>query len=198
MVRLRPQCGRSARADAHTMRQAPLTISVRWRQLPDRPRSGTVAAVADSVVVRDGDLSDVALMTWASTEDLRAAWREQALRAGSGEVCFLVAEADGQVVGKAVVDWTHNVDGSAWLWMFSVHPDFRSRGIGRRVLRKRRSGPRYGVVLLSRWPLTTTTLAPVTSTFARGTPSPDPTWTSTSTRSRAGPTFASHGPGPAS
>lgn len=90
--------------------------------------------MADKVVVRDGDLSDVALMTWASSEDLRAAWREQALRAGSGEVCFLVAEADGQVVGKAVVDWTHNVDGSAWLWMFSVHPDFRSRGIGRRVL----------------------------------------------------------------
>lgn len=31
-------------------------------------------------------------MAWASTEDLRAAWREQALRAGSGEVCFLVDE----------------------------------------------------------------------------------------------------------
>ena len=62
-------------------------------------------------------------MTWASTKDLRAAWREQALRAGSGAVCFLVAVTEGQVVGKAVVDWARNADGSAWLWMFSVHPD---------------------------------------------------------------------------
>jgi GNAT superfamily N-acetyltransferase len=73
-------------------------------------------------------------MEWASSESLREAWREQARRSDSGEVCFLVAVADGQVVGKAVVDWTHNADGSAWLWMFSVHPDFRSRGIGRLVL----------------------------------------------------------------
>jgi ribosomal protein S18 acetylase RimI-like enzyme len=84
--------------------------------------------------VRDGDPSDVDVMTWASSEDLREAWREQARRAGTGEVCFLVAVADGQVVGKAVVDWTHSADGSAWLWMFSVHPDFRSRGVGRLVL----------------------------------------------------------------
>lgn len=73
-------------------------------------------------------------MAWAESEDLRASWRKQALRAGSGEVCFLVAVADGEVVGKAVVDWMHNEDGSAWLWMFSVHPGFRSRGIGHRVL----------------------------------------------------------------
>lgn len=38
-------------------------------------------------------------------------------------MCFLVAVDEGQVVGKAVVDWTRNADGSAWLWMFSVHPD---------------------------------------------------------------------------
>ncbi|MBK5307949.1 MAG: GNAT family N-acetyltransferase [Frankiaceae bacterium] len=90
--------------------------------------------MADPVVVRDGDASDVGRMTWAATEHLRAAWREQAVRAGAGEVCFLVAVVDGHVVGKAVVDWTHNADGSAWLWMFSVHPDFRRRGIGRHVL----------------------------------------------------------------
>ena len=70
-------------------------------------------------------------MAWADYEDLRAGWHQQALRVVAGEVCFLVAVTDGLVVGKAVVDWTHNSDGSAWLWMFSVHPDFRSRGIGR-------------------------------------------------------------------
>jgi ribosomal protein S18 acetylase RimI-like enzyme len=83
--------------------------------------------------VRDGEASDVAAMGWSTSESLLAAWRAQARRAATEEVTFLVAVADGKVVGKAVLDWTHR-PGSAWLWMFSVDPQYRSRGIGSRVI----------------------------------------------------------------
>ena len=89
--------------------------------------------VSDSVIVRDGDVSDVDAMGWGTSESLRTAWRAQAMRAAKDEVAFLVVVADGQVVGKAVLDWTHH-QGSAWLWMFSVDPRYRSRGIGSRVI----------------------------------------------------------------
>jgi ribosomal protein S18 acetylase RimI-like enzyme len=83
--------------------------------------------------VRDGDVSDVDAIDWGTSESLRAAWRAQAMRAAKDEVAFLVAVADGRIVGKAVLDWTHH-HGSAWLWMFSVDPQYRSRGIGSRVI----------------------------------------------------------------
>ncbi|MFN8147065.1 MAG: GNAT family N-acetyltransferase [Candidatus Nanopelagicales bacterium] len=90
----------------------------------------------DQVLVRDGGVGDVDRMPWATGDDQREAWRAQARRAESGEVCFLVAEVDGEVVAKAVVDWARGSDGSAWLWMFSVRPDLRSRGIGSVLLRE--------------------------------------------------------------
>lgn len=94
------------------------------------------------VLVRDGSPADVDRMSWAASEDQREAWREQARNAESGDVCFLVAELDGQVVAKAVLDWARGSDGSAWLWMLSVRPDLRSRGIGTRVLREGESRAR--------------------------------------------------------
>jgi ribosomal protein S18 acetylase RimI-like enzyme len=83
--------------------------------------------------VRHGDVTDVEAMGWSNSESLRAAWRSQARRAETGEVAFLVAVANGKIVGKAVLDWT-NRPGSAWLRMFSVDPRYRSRGIGSRVI----------------------------------------------------------------
>ena len=83
--------------------------------------------------MRDGDSSDVDAMGWTTSESLRVAWRSQAIRAAKDEVAFLVVVADGRVVGKAVLDWTHH-QRSAWLWMFSVDPQHRSRGIGSRVI----------------------------------------------------------------
>ena len=79
---------------------------------------------------RDGRPGDVEAMAWARSEDQRDEWRRQLARAETGEVDFLVAEVDGHVVGKAVLDWSHNADGTPWLWLGSVDPDYRGRGIG--------------------------------------------------------------------
>lgn len=87
-----------------------------------------------TVVIRDGRPGDVEAMAWARSEDQRDAWRRQADRASVGEVSFIVAEFEGRVVGKAVLDWVHDPDGTPWLWMGSVDPDYRSRGIGTLLL----------------------------------------------------------------
>ena len=69
-------------------------------------------------------------MTWARSEGQRDEWRHHLERAHCGEVDFLVAEVDGKIVGKAVLDSTHNADGTPWLWLGSVDPAYRSLGIG--------------------------------------------------------------------
>lgn len=95
---------------------------------------GHDAQVIGEVVIRDGGPDDVPSMGWASSGGLHALWLAQAHRAATGESDFLVAECDGTVVGKVVVDWVHNPDGSAWLWMGSVDPAYRGQGIGQRAL----------------------------------------------------------------
>ena len=69
-------------------------------------------------------------MAWARSEGQREEWRRHLARGQDGEVDFLVIELGGRVVGKAVLDWTHNADGTPWLWLGSVDPDYRSRGLG--------------------------------------------------------------------
>lgn len=80
--------------------------------------------------IRDGRPGDVELMGWAGSEAQRDEWRHHLARAASGEVDFLVVEVCDRVVGKAVLDWTHNADGTPWLWLGSVDPEFRGRGLG--------------------------------------------------------------------
>jgi RimJ/RimL family protein N-acetyltransferase len=94
----------------------------------------TVSGQVRPPLIRDGRPGDVDAMSWASSDGQRDAWQHQADRAETGEVDFLVAELDGRVLGKAVLDWTHNADGTPWLWMVSVHPDHRGQGIGARLL----------------------------------------------------------------
>lgn len=86
--------------------------------------------MSDEPIVRDGRPGDVEAMSWARSEEQRDEWRRQLDRARSYEVDFLVVEVDGRVVGKAVLDWTHDPDGTPWLWLGSVDPEFRSRGLG--------------------------------------------------------------------
>jgi ribosomal protein S18 acetylase RimI-like enzyme len=95
---------------------------------------GHDAHMIGQVVIRDGGPDDVPRMGWASSDGLRAQWLAQAHRAATGESDFLVAEYAGKVVGKVVVDWVHNPDGSAWLWMGSVDPAYRGQGIGQKAL----------------------------------------------------------------
>jgi ribosomal protein S18 acetylase RimI-like enzyme len=95
---------------------------------------GHHAQVIGEVVIRDGGPDDVPRMVWASSDGLRAQRLAQAHRAATGEANFLVAEYAGKVVGKLVVDWVHNPDGSAWLWMGSIDPAYRGQGIGQRAL----------------------------------------------------------------
>jgi len=95
---------------------------------------GDDAQVIGDVVIREGGPDDVPRMGWASSDGLRAQWLAQAHRAATGESDFLVAEYAGSIVGKVVVDWVHNPDESAWLWMGSVDPAYRGQGIGQRAL----------------------------------------------------------------
>ncbi len=91
--------------------------------------------VSEVLVIREGHIGDVEAMGWASSQEQRDVWRQHLDRSLDGQVCFIVAELDGRVVGKAVLDWVRNVDGPPWLWLFSVAPEFRSRGIGTSMLR---------------------------------------------------------------
>lgn len=95
-----------------------------------RGRSGSMATMTEEPTVREGRPGDVEVMAWARSEEQREEWRRQLARGQSGEVDFLVIEMGGKVVGKAVLDWTHNSDGTPWLWLGSVDPDYRSRGLG--------------------------------------------------------------------
>ena len=81
-------------------------------------------------IIRDGRPGDVEAMGWASSEGQRDEWRHHLARGQTGEVDFLVVQVDDRIVGKAVLDWTHNPDGTPWLWLGSVDPDFRGRGLG--------------------------------------------------------------------
>lgn len=91
--------------------------------------TGRIAA-AFACRIRDGRPADVDAMTWARSDGQHDAWQHQADRAETGEVDFLVAELGGRILGKAVLDWTRNADGTPWLWMVSVDPDHRGQGIG--------------------------------------------------------------------
>lgn len=81
-------------------------------------------------LVRDGQRGDIEAMGWARSDEQAQQWRHQLARASTGEVDFLVVQAGDRVVGKAVLDWTHNPDGTPWLWLGSVDPAYRSKGIG--------------------------------------------------------------------
>jgi ribosomal protein S18 acetylase RimI-like enzyme len=86
------------------------------------------------LVIRDCREGDVDAMSWATSAGQRREWHEQLARAARGEVVYLVAELDGGVVGKAVLDWVHEADGTPWLWMVSVDPAHRGLGVGTAML----------------------------------------------------------------
>jgi hypothetical protein len=69
---------------------------------------GHDAQMIGEAVIRDGGPDDVPRMGWASSDGLYAQRLAQAHRAATRESDFLVAEYDGKVVGKVVVDWVHN------------------------------------------------------------------------------------------
>jgi ribosomal protein S18 acetylase RimI-like enzyme len=95
---------------------------------------GILSSVDLEPIVRDGRPGDVDAMGWAGSETQRDEWRHQLSRGQIGEVDFLVVQVGDEIVGKAVLDWTHSPDGPPWLWMFSVDPAFRGRGLGGRGL----------------------------------------------------------------
>jgi len=69
-------------------------------------------------------------MGWAGSDAQRDEWRHHLERGRIGEVDFIVVQVGDEIVGKAVLDWTHNSDGTPWLWLGSVDPAFRGRGLG--------------------------------------------------------------------
>ena len=89
-----------------------------------------IATMIEELAIRDGRRGDIEAMAWAKSEEQREEWRRHLKRGRSGEVDFLVIEVGGRVVGKAVLDWTHNPNGTPWLWLGSVDPEYRSRGLG--------------------------------------------------------------------
>jgi ribosomal protein S18 acetylase RimI-like enzyme len=70
-------------------------------------------------------------MHWADRQLIRRAFR----RTASGQVRMLVAEADGHPVGQVWIDLTAKSDeGIAVLWAVRVHPMFRRKGLGERMM----------------------------------------------------------------
>jgi ribosomal protein S18 acetylase RimI-like enzyme len=89
-----------------------------------------MTAVEHEPIIRDGRSGDVEAMGWARSEAQRDEWRHHLARGLTGEVDFLVIQIGDEIVGKAVLDWTHNPDGAPWLWLGSVDPAYRGRGLG--------------------------------------------------------------------
>ena len=89
-----------------------------------------ITDMVEEPTIRDGRAGDVEAMRWARSEEQRDEWRRHLARGQSGEVDFLVIEVGDRIVGKVVLDWTRSTDGKPWLWLGSVDPDYRSRGLG--------------------------------------------------------------------
>jgi ribosomal protein S18 acetylase RimI-like enzyme len=102
----------------------------RWTVTHERVDLGIIATVSEEPTIRDGRQGDVEAMAWAASQEQRNEWRQQLARGQTGEIDFLVLELGAQIVGKAVIDWTHSLDGVPWLWLGSVDPEYRSRGLG--------------------------------------------------------------------
>jgi len=92
--------------------------------------TGIVASVDLEPIIRDGRPGDVEAMGWAGSDAQRDEWRHHLERAQTDQADFLVIELGDRIVGKAVLDWAHREDGTPWLWLGSVDPSFRSRGLG--------------------------------------------------------------------
>jgi ribosomal protein S18 acetylase RimI-like enzyme len=78
---------------------------------------------------------DAVLELWAAARSAAASTPDDAAAVerllADGDGALLVAEADGRVVGALVAGW----DG--WrgnMYRLAVHPDYRRRGIGRKLL----------------------------------------------------------------
>ncbi|MCW2539655.1 MAG: acetyltransferase domain protein [Frankiales bacterium] len=65
-------------------------------------------------------------MTWATGRSQRDQWCSAA---SAPDSLMLIAEECGQVRGKAVLDFKQRRD-AAWLWLVSVDPAHRGKGVG--------------------------------------------------------------------
>ncbi|HEY4731090.1 MAG TPA: GNAT family N-acetyltransferase [Myxococcales bacterium] len=70
-------------------------------------------------------------MHWADRQLIRRAFR----RTASGQVRMLVADADGHPVGQVWIDLTaKSGKGIGVVWALRVHPMFRGKGLGERMM----------------------------------------------------------------
>lgn len=146
-----------------------------------------ITAMIDEPKIRDGRSGDVEAMGWARSEEQRAEWRRQLARGESGEVDFLVIEVGDRIVGKVVLDWTHSPDGTPWLWLGSIDPDHRSRGLGGLGLAEAERRARDRAAQSLRCASMTTTHEHGTYTCGADTRSLVRMWTSTTRHCRTAP-----------
>ena len=114
------------------------------RAEPAAPSRGTDLVVRP---VRRGDLEAViAIDTQVTGLEKRDYWRSVYRRYGEAAnpgAQFLVAEADGEVVGFVigeVRDWEFGAPPCGWVFAIDVRPDARLGGIGTRLLESILSG----------------------------------------------------------
>jgi GNAT superfamily N-acetyltransferase len=104
-------------------------------------RAGAAPAAARVRPVRQGDLPEVIALDATVTGLHKADYWQRVYRrygvAGQGLRHFLVAEAEGRVVGFVigeVRDWEFGSPPCGWVFAIDVDPRARQRGVGTRLL----------------------------------------------------------------
>ena len=130
---------------------------------PASARGSRAAATSISVrPVRRGDLEQIiAIDATVTGLEKRSYWRSVYRRYGDAEHAgrkFLVADADGRVVGFVigeVRDWEFGSPPCGWVFAIDVRPDIRLLGVGTQLLKAicasfRRAGVRKLRTILAR------------------------------------------------
>ena len=87
------------------------------------------------IAIRDCEAADLAQLDWPPTGDYRDHFRKLLERQqAAASVRFLVAECDGDVAGRVVIDFEHGREGEAWVLALAVSRKFRRSGIATKLM----------------------------------------------------------------
>lgn len=91
---------------------------------------------ADDVQIRQATRGDLRGISQLESQVFDEPWSYGVFEGFLDEPAFLIAEADGELLGYIVADWTPNYGREfGHIKDLAVHPEARRHGLGRRLLR---------------------------------------------------------------
>ena len=104
-------------------------MMIREAQISDIPQLRTLGAITWQATYQDifpPDLIENVLREWWSEANFQQAF-------ASPDICNLLAETDGQIVGTLMGSLKPQADGELHLFRLYIHPDYQGQGIGRQL-----------------------------------------------------------------